>query len=398
MIDRKRYVRICAGLLSVLMSGCSQAFIGAGGFFSNLGGGLNSIGTCLSPLAPVDLNAVFTKAPSVEWADGSAEITDAPQDEVAAFLGEQIGKDIQPADYLALRFYRLGPLTHGEIIQIETLSDVMDRVCLYDADYTFIPAGSVRDFDGRRRTLQVPIARDTAAAYLRIDLEFLSERNEPIGRLTRIGNTPPPAPRPQTVVLHFGGQAEVTFRNGLLLLAAIGPIDDPAVRDSAAEQFRAVYAPFDMTVLTDSDPLPTGPFSVVYIGPTDLPSFNYGLSEIGDSRNAYQDDVAIVDSNQLALELAGVLGRETYGRALGMIAAHEMGHLLGLEHVSDPDALMTGAQCQGAGVDIERMLARQLKKAPLTLASADLQEWFVGYQDPVPYLLEILGPSVPQPQ
>ncbi len=185
MIDRKRYVCICAGLLSMLTSGCSQAFIDAGGFFSNLGDGLSSIGTCLSPLAPVDLNAVFAKAPSVEWSAGSAEITDRPQDEVAAFLGEQIGKDIQPADYLALRFYQLGPLASGEIIQIETLSDVMDRVALYDADYAFIPAGSVRDFDGRRRTLQVPIARDTAAAYLRVDLEFLSARNEPIGRLAK---------------------------------------------------------------------------------------------------------------------------------------------------------------------------------------------------------------------
>jgi hypothetical protein len=269
----------------------------------------------------------------------------------------------------------------------------MDHVCLYDADCTLIPAGSARDFNGQRRTLQVPIARDTAAAYLRIDLEFLSERNEPIARLTRICSTAPPALRSQTVVLHFGGQAEVTFRNGLLLPAQIGAIDDPLVRDAAVEQFRAVYAPFNLTVLTDGDPLPTGPFSVVYIGPTDLPLFNYGLAEIVDSRNAYQDDVAVVDANQPALELASLLGPQTYGQALGMIAAHEMGHLLGLEHVSDPDALMTGAQCQGTGLDLGRMLARQFKKAPIILVSADLQEWVTGYQDAVPYLLEILGPS-----
>jgi hypothetical protein len=397
MIHRKEYLHTCVGLLFVAISGCAEAFLGAGGFLGQVGDGLNAVGTCLSPLAPTDLNAVFTKAPLAEWADGSAEITDASQPEVEAFLGEQLGQDVTPADYLVLRIYQLGPLAKGEAIQIEPLSDVIDHVWLYDADHMLIPAGSVHDFDGRRRTLQIPITRDTTSAYLRIDLEFLSERDEPIARLTRLGAVTPSSPRPQTVVLHFGGQDEVTFRNGLIVPAQIGAIDDPTIRYAAVEQFRAIYAPFDLTVLTDGDPLPEGPFSVVYIGPTDLPAFNYGLAEIVDSRNVYPDDVAVVDADQPALDLARLLGPETYGRALGAIAAHEMGHLLGLEHVSDPDALMTGAQCQGAGLDVERMLARQFKKAPLILVSADLQEWILGYQDPVSYLMVILGPSEATP-
>jgi hypothetical protein len=375
------------------MPGCAGAFLGAGEFFGSLGDGLTSAGTCLSPLAPIDLNAVFAEAPAVDWVDGVAEVTDAPQPEVIAFLSGQLGQDVRPVDYLSLRLYELGSLAKGEVIEIEPLGDVVAWVSLYDRDYTLIPGGSVRDFDGRLRVLQIPITRDTASVYLRLDLGVLSERNEPIARLARLQGVTRPTPRQQTVVLHFGGQEAVTFRNGLIAPIRIGAIDNAVVRNTAVEQFRAVYAPYDLIVLTDEDPTPTEPFSVIYIGPSELPLFGYGLAEIADSRNACPDDVALVDANQPAWQLARLFGREVYGQALGMIAAHEMGHLLGLEHVSDPDDLMTGAQCQGAGLNFERMLSRQLRRSPLTLASADLQPWTLGYQDSVAYLTDILGPA-----
>ena len=176
---------------------------------------------------------------------------------------------------------------------------------------------------------------------------------------------------------------------------AIGPIDDGAARQAAVEEFRALYAPFHLTVLTDEDPPPDGPFSIIYIGPAEPPFDYYGFSETVDVGNVYQDDVAVVDANRPAIAIARLLGPDVYGRALGAIASHEMGHLLGLYHVSDPDALMTGAQCQGAGLDIERMLRRQLREAPVTAAVAGLQEWVIGYQEPADYLLAVLGPAGP---
>lgn len=393
MTQRGKCLNIAIGLLCMSVPGCAGAFLGAGEFFGSLGDGLTSAGTCLSPLAPIDLNTVFADAPAVDWVDGVAEVTDAPQSEVAAFLGGQLGQYVRPVDYLSLRFYQLGPLREGEIVQVEPLGDVVAWVSLYDVAHVYMPGGSTREFDGRPRVLQIPITRNTASVYLRLDLGFLSERNEPIARLTRLKVVTPPAPQQQTVVLHFGGQEDVAFRNGLIVPIRIGAIHDPVVRNAAVEQFRAVYAPYNLIVLTHEDPTPAEPFSAIYIGPSELPLFGYGLAEIADSRNACPDDVALVDANQPALQLARLLGREVYGRALGMIAAHEMGHLLGLEHVSDPDDLMTGAQCQGAGLNVERMLARQLKRSPLTLVSADLQPWILGYQDSVAYLTDILGPA-----
>ena len=398
MNNGMKALRLCCALVAMVVTGCAEGFLNASKFLDTVSGGLNSLGSCLSPLEPIDLNEVFGKAPAVAWVDGAAEVTDAVQPDVQAFLSEQLGQDILPINYRILRFEQVGPLNNGETIQIEALSDVADHVALYDADYTLIPAGSMHDFDGRRRTLRIPITRDMPAAYLRVDLEYLSETNQPILRLTRAEGIARPEPRGQTVVLHFGGQADVTFRSGYLVPAQVGAIDDPAVRQAATEQFRAIYAPYNVTVLTDSDPQPAEPFGVVYIGPADLSTYNYGISEIIDSRNAYQDDIAVVDTNQPALEVAGLLGPETYGRAIGTIAAHEMGHLLGLEHVADPDALMTGVQCQGTGVDIERMLHRQIKRAPILLAAADLKQWVVGYQDAAADLLDALGSATPQGQ
>lgn len=393
MTGRGNHLSVAIGLLAMTVPGCAGTFLGAGEFFGNLGDGLTSLGTCLSPLVPIDLNDVFTEAPAVEWTDGMADVTDTCQPEVVAFLSEQLGPAVMPADYLSLRFYQLGPLAAGDVVQVEPIGDVVAWASLYDHDYTLIPGGGTRDFHGRPRVLRIPIVRDTGSAYLRLDLEFLSERNEPLARLTRFHGVAPPAPQQQTVVLHFAGQDEVAFRNGLIVPLRIGPINDPIVRSTAIEEFRAVYAPYNLVVLTDEDQLPADPFSVLYIGPSELSLFNYGLAEICDSRNTWQNDVAVVDANQPALKLARLFGRVAYGRALGMIAAHEMGHLLGLEHVADPDDLMTGSQCQGAGLNVERMLSRQLKKSPLTLVSADLQPWVLGCQDAAAYLMEILGPA-----
>jgi hypothetical protein len=394
MTTRRAILRVPAMLLiAAIATGCADLFLGLGDAFTAVGTGLNTIGKCFSPLEPIDLNGVLTVAPSMTWSDDTATLTDDVQPDVQTLLADELGDAVRPLNYQALRFWQLGAFAAGEAIEIDSIGDRVDHLYLYDANMTLLPLGAAHDFDGFRRTLRVVIPAANDRLYLRADLGFLSNTGEPMLTLRRQADQSPPAPQSQTAVLHFSGADLITYRNGYIIPTHVDAITDPAVQLAAFARFMEVFAAYDLTVLTDADPPPAEPYSVIYIGAIDPPFDYYGLAEIVDAGNEYHDDIAIVDAGQTFLEAARLLGPDTHGRALGLIAAHEMGHLLGLYHVTDPDALMTGSQCQGTDVNINRMLQRNLKTAPLTLVAADLKEWVVGIQNPHDYLLHTLGPK-----
>ena len=378
------------------IGGCADVFLGVGDLLTGVGGTFGTVGSCLSPLEPVELNLLFDRGDPAPWQDASAELTDNPQPDILDVLEYEFGVEYVPAAFNVMRFFRIGPLNEGDVLLIEPLADRADWVYVYDGDNVLISGYELREFDGTLRTVRMPIFASTRAAYLRLDLAFPSEVGEPVVRITRLFFPQLLTTRGQTVVLHFGGVDELRFRTGNLRPTPVGSIDDPRVREAAFKEFRSRFAPYNLTVFTDDDPPPPGEHSRIFIGPADLPSELFGLSERVDGGNLVRDDRALVDADQFALNLLAAFGPETYGRALGAIAAHEMGHLLGLFHVADPDALMTGAQCQGSGISPERMIGRDFGYAPLTIATnfLDGRDRTAGYQDPDAYLLRTLGPAV----
>ena len=377
------------------MAGCAETFLGIGDFFTGIGGTFDTVGSCLSPLEPIELNLLFDRGDPAPWEGASAELTDAPQPDVLDVLEYEFGAEYVPAAFGVMRFFRVGLLNEGDVLLIEPLADRASWVYLYDSDNVLISGYELREFDGALRTVRVPVFESTRAAFLRLDLAFPSEVGEPVLRITRLFFPQLLTTKKQTVVLHFGGVDELRFRTGILRPTPVGAIEDPRVRQAALDEFSSRFLDYDLTVLTDDDPPPAGEHSRVFIGPADLPGELFGLSERVDGGNLVRDDRALVDADQFALNLVATFGPETYGRALGAIAAHEMGHLLGLFHVADPDALMTGAQCQGAGLNPERLISRDFSFAPLTLATdyLDGRDRTAGYQNPDAYLLRTLGPA-----
>ncbi|MBN1342325.1 MAG: matrixin family metalloprotease [Phycisphaerae bacterium] len=379
------------------LAGCNVAegLLGLSGFLGSASDTLGKAGTCLSPLGFVDLDEVFDEAVPVEWNDDSADLTDEPQAGVAAFYAEQLGDVVLPLWYLNERFHQLGPLSAGQVLVVECLSDVVESAWLYDAEFTQLGAWSTHDEDGNLRTVEIPIAYDMTDCLLRINLWYLSETHRPIVRLTRRAGDATVARALQTVVLDFAGANDLTYRSGGLLPTDVAPLEDAAVREIVVRAFREAFALCRLEVLTDQDPPPTGPASRIFIGVADPPlGVDYaGLAEWVDGRNLVPDDIAVVDVGAQAFQLARLLGTEVYGTSIGKVAAHEMGHLLGLWHVVDADALMSGAGCQGLGVDVERALRREFKRAPVQAFTEPSPDATLGEQDAPAYLMEILGPA-----
>ncbi len=361
----------------------------------------NFLGNLLNPTTPepdpISLNDVFKQAALLEWNADSAQITDTPQSAIADFYFQQIGQDILPRWYLNERWFQLGPLTAGDVLKIELLSELVDGVLLYGDDYTVL-ANWARDFNGSEDTLEVLVPRDQSNAFLRLNLAYLSDKGQPIVRVSRKTSLPAPTPVPQTVVLNFAGKDFVTFRSGYVLPTTVGDFDgSEADRNAAVEAFASAYEQYNIQILTDTDPTPSEPYSVIHIGTVSpvLGSAVDGTSEFIDWQNAHKDDVAIIDVHSDWLIYLRVFYPELYGRAIGRIAAHEMGHLLGLVHVTDADDIMK-TDAKGTGVAPLPFLERQFKKSAIAefyLDSDNPDTWTIGYQDAPAYFLQILGPK-----
>ena len=162
---------------------------------------------------------------------------------------------------------------------------------------------------------------------------------------------PVPQPQFQTVLLDFDG-GTATLRTGTVV--TVGPFDagdidprhagqTPAVKAAIVETCLQNFARFGVEILnTDEHAPPTDrPFSTVLFGGSDPAGFGIAAEGI-DLYNQNPSDTAVVFTqsftpNRFSLPLEGFF----LGVAIGNVASHEMGHLLGLQHVISIDDLMS---------------------------------------------------------
>lgn len=300
-----------------------------------------------------------------------------------------------------LDVYQLGAMAPGDrmIIDASTAGSSLDvSIALFDSEERLVSAKddrTVQDFDsfidliarheGNPYYLVVTHSAFAPSAGFtgtyQIDIEVM------------VGQAVPP-PMHQLLKLDFdGGEIDSPALGSMTIRPFSAERISPAytgqtelLKTLILEGMEQNYERFNVTVVTTDDPPPPPgtEFSTIFFGGFNPSAF--GIAESVDLYNADFCDDAIIYAETFSPSIfSGVPTVAELAVAIANVGAHEAGHLLGLNHVSDDLALMDDRSAADAFIEDQEFM-----EAPL---SSDIMQ--IGTQDAVLLLNEIVGPAAP---
>lgn len=298
--------------------------------------------------------------------------------------------------------FALGPAARGNrvIVDVRAAAGLNLVAALFDADQNLLDANDDRSYYGGQLDPYIvyTLRADTPNLFVALALSR-SGRASLSGAggayeitLRRDPAAAVPQPRQQIVFVDFEGgqlvqialeQPELMrpFKTEFISQRLAGQTDH--VVGVMMDRLRSDFAGLDVVIFDSKQHArPAAPHSALYIG-------NYnprylGLADNVDTGNASLQQEAIIYAEDISLFEALLPTPDEVGQALANIAAHELGHLLGLEHTGTAADLMSVAAS-----------ARQLLEYDATFMRAALHvEVFpIGWQDNPATLLRNVGPA-----
>jgi hypothetical protein len=293
--------------------------------------------------------------------------------------------------------FDLGPLKVGDEVFVDVNREdgnLDGAIAIFDAEGRLVFEND--DEDSSRNQVdpigRLTIRRESPRFYLSIShttISTLLGSYEMLVSITPgVGNA---EPRSQVVLLDFDG-GEVDIR--MLGTISAGPFDAAdisRVYDGQTQELKKIlvnriresYADFDITfVTTDDGALPEVPFTRVLFG--GFSDIAFGVADSVDLYNLDRCDDGVIFTEVFAPFSFGFIpSLEEVAIAIGNVAAHEMGHLLGLHHTTDPTELMDEQSPPDS-----LLIPQSFHEAPLARSV-----FAIGSQDASLLLEEILGNS-----
>lgn len=296
-----------------------------------------------------------------------------------------------------LDVYRLGPLSAGDrlIVDMSTVGSALDvSIAVFDSQRRLMVNNDDRTPENLDSLIDWVVRDDGSEYYLVVTTAAFAASGTFTGSyaadISVIGGSQVPAPREQVVVLDFdGGQVNSPVLGSLNL----GPFDAAEIdsryagtTDDMIARIREVmeqnYERFNVTVLTtDDEPPPAGTeVSRIFFG-----GFNAGAYGIAEDVDLYNvdlcDDAIIYTESFTTNQFSRPPSASSMGLAIGNVAAHETGHLLGLNHVDNDADLMDDRSMADAFLTDQEFM-----ESPL---SSDIMP--IGTQDGVLLLSDSVG-------